>query len=137
MSAIAVVDIIVGVDGGKQAAQLVCNSELVTIEFILGSGYRKTYSGVDFFKCFGAVREDNPDVVFYCKGSKKNVHTSSMSSQMSLGLKAYELTLGKEPSQDDLVYIFDYDEGVFVSSYSAQREFYMLWIESRKIVDAE
>ncbi|SEN68553.1 hypothetical protein SAMN04487857_1412 [Pseudomonas sp. ok272] len=137
MSAITVVDIIVGVDGNKQAAQLVCNSDQVTIEFVLSPDFRKIYNGADFFKCFGNVREDNPDVVFYCKGSKKNVHTSSMSSQMSLGLKAYELTLGEEPSQEDLIYIFDYDEGAFVNSYSAQREFYMRWVESRKVIDGE
>jgi hypothetical protein len=56
-----------------------------------------------------------------------------MSSQMSLGLKAYELTLGKAPSLTDVVYIFDYDENNLTNDPNEQRSFYRCWIESVKI----
>jgi hypothetical protein len=137
MSSTIIVDIVVGVNGGKEGAQLICDKKKVTIEFLMRNGYRKVYSDHDFYKCFARVREGHPDFIFYCEGAKVNVHTSSMSSQMSLGLKAYELTLGKAPSLDDVVYIFDYAEGELTNDYSVQREFYMRWIKSEKPIDDE
>ncbi|MGE8098985.1 hypothetical protein [Pseudomonas fluorescens] len=137
MSSTIIVDIVVGVNGSKEDAQLICDKKKITIELLMRNGYRKSYSDHDFYKCFAKVREDHPDIVFYCKGAKVNVHTSSMSSQMSLGLKAYELALGKTPSLDDVVYIFDYAEGELTNDYSVQREFYMRWIKSEKPIDGE
>lgn len=137
MSSTVIVDIVIGVNGGKESAQLVCDKKKITIGFLMRNGYRKIYSDHDFYKCFSRVRADHPDVVFYCKGSKINVHTSSMSSQMSLGLKAYELTLGKAASLDDVVYIFDYAEDELTNDYSVQREFYVRWIKSEKPIDDE
>ncbi|WP_310810902.1 hypothetical protein [Pseudomonas sp. N3-W] len=92
----------------------------------------KIYKDTDFYKCFGRVRQENPGIQFLCKGAKINVHPSSMSSQMSLGLKAYELMLGKEASLTDVVYIFDYDETNLTNNPEEQRAFYLKWIDSEK-----
>lgn len=122
----------ISLNGSKETAQLICDSKAVSITFVMNGGFKKTYIDTNFYRCFGRVREDNPHINFLCKGSKINVHPSSMSSQMSLGLKAYELTMGKKASDDDIIYIFDYEESNLTNDPAEQRNFYMQWIESEK-----
>ena len=129
----ATVEITISIGDTKETAKLICNKKDVTITFIMKNGFNKTYSDSDFYRCFARVREDNPNIQFLCKGSKINVHPSSMSSQMSLGLKAYELTLGKASSLTDVVYIFDYDDNNLTNDPNEQRSFYRYWIESEKV----
>ncbi|CAI8922256.1 hypothetical protein [Pseudomonas sp. IT-P294] len=117
-------------NGERQIAELLCDSERVTITLIMEDGYRKSYTGDDFYKCLGHVREDHRDVSFLCKGAKINVHTSSMSSQMSLGVKAYELTMGKRAFRRDLVSIFDYEENNLTNDPEVQEQFFMRWVDS-------
>lgn len=126
------VKLIISIDGTQQTAQLICDSKAVSITFEMGNGFKETYADTNFYRCFGRVREDNPHIQFLCKGSKVNVHPSSMSSQMSLGLKAYELTIGKKASLEDIVYIFDYDENDLTNDPEEQRNFYRKWIETQK-----
>lgn len=126
------VKLTISIDGTKETAQLICDSKAVSINFVMGNGFNKTYTDTNFYRCFGRVREDNPHIKFLCKGSKINVHPSSMSAQMSLGLKAYELTIGKKASPDDIVQIFDYDENNLTNDPGEQRNFYRKWIESEK-----
>ena len=122
--------ICIGVHNEKKHAELICNSEAKTITLNLEDNDCKTYVGSDFYKCFGSLRKDNPEITFFCKGSKLNVHTSSMSSQMSLGLKAYELTIGKESNLEDIVFIFDYEDQNLTNDPEKQRSFYLEWIKS-------
>nr|WP_166224997.1 hypothetical protein [Pseudomonas atagonensis] len=115
-------------DGVRQGVDLICDSEEISIVLVFESGYGGTYYGRDFYKCFASLRSDNPFITFYCKGAKINVHPSSMSSQMSLGLKAYELVAGREPGLGDLVFIFDYEEEGLANNPDEQRLFYMDWV---------
>lgn len=117
-------------NGNKKRINLACDPVAISITIDLGGGPKKTYFGSDFYKCFAALRKDNDGLIFYCKGAKINVHPSSMASQMSLGLKAYELVIGKEPSIDDLVFIFDYEEKDLSSDPDEQRQFYLSWMAS-------
>jgi hypothetical protein len=126
------VKVVISINGSKETAQLICDSKTVSITFVMNNGFKKTYMDTNFYRCFGKVREDNPNINFLCKGSKINVHPSSMSSQMSLGLKSYELTMGKKASDDDLIYIFDFEESNLTNDPADQRNFYMQWIESEK-----
>lgn len=126
------VKLVISINGTKETAQLICDNKAISITFVMKNGFNKTYADTDFYRCFGRIREDNPYIQFLCKGSKVNVHPSSMSSQMSLGLKAYELTLGKKASLDDVIYIFDYDEDNLTNDPEVQRNFYRKWIESKK-----
>jgi len=126
------VTIKIRVNGTTKTTDLMCNSETTSISLNLENGHEKTYTDRNFYECFGQVRADNPDIQFLCKGSKINVHPSSMSAQMTLGLKAYELTLGKSSSLSDVVYIFDYDEDNLTNNPNEQREFFMRWIASEK-----
>lgn len=81
-----------------------------------------------FLSLFRLNPQGQPLVTFFCKGSKLNVHPSSLSSQMSLGLKAYELTNGAEPSLKDVVSIFDYENENLTNSPELQREFFLQWM---------
>jgi hypothetical protein len=110
-----------------QKLDLLCDSQAISITIKPEDNKERTYTDSDFYKCFSLLRKDNPHLTFYCKGAKLNVHPSSMSSQMSLGLKAYELVNGKEPSLDDLVFIFDYEERDLTSNPDEQRLFYLKW----------
>ncbi len=118
--------------GKKEPAELICDNSAVSISFTTKIGTTKTYSDSDFYRCFGQLREDNPDISFLCKGAKVNVHPSSMSSQMTLGLKSYELILGKSAELADLVHIFDHEEHNFTNNPAEQEEFFMQWIKSDK-----
>ncbi|WP_130904168.1 hypothetical protein [Pseudomonas sp. Sample_22] len=126
------VRITISINKIKEMAQLICDDSPISITLLLDSGLKKTYTGLNFYKCFGQLREDNAHIDFLCKGSKINVHPSSMSSQMTQGLKAYELALGKAASLKDVVYIFDYDDENLTNNPSEQREFYMRWINTEK-----
>ncbi|MCP1500675.1 hypothetical protein J2Y86_005382 [Pseudomonas migulae] len=126
------VKITICIDGKTETARLVCDNKAVSITFIMNSGLLKLYTDTNFYKCFGNVRKDNPHIQFLCKGSKINVHPSSMSTQMTLGVKAYELTLEKKPSLDDLIYIFDYEENNLTNDPNEQEEFFKKWIASKK-----
>jgi hypothetical protein len=90
----------------------------------------KTYKGYDLFQCFGLMRADNPTTKFLCKGAKINVYTSSMSSQMSAGLVAYELQLGRPTEDEDLVRIFDFEKNDITNNIQLQLEFRKRWIAS-------
>lgn len=118
----------IGTNKETREIELTCDSSTTSITLSVGEKARKTYTASNFYKCFGLIRKDNPAIIFFCKGSKINVHPSSMSAQMSLGLKAYELTIGKEPSLDDIVFIFDYEDQNLTNEPDEQRRFFLEWI---------
>ncbi|MGY2342920.1 hypothetical protein ACW9HW_27150 [Pseudomonas sp. SDO5532_S415] len=124
------VEIIIIKNKIRQRAELLCYSDPIKIIFIMEDGYRHSYSGDDFYKCFGHLREDHPDIAFLCKGAKINVHPSSMSSQMTLGVKAYELTMGKHTLRSDVVNIFDHEENNLTNDPNVQQDFFIKWFES-------
>lgn len=130
---ISTVEVQVSREGKKERTCLVCDSKKIAITFCATDGVDKTYVGGNFYKCFASLRRDNPDVTFFCKGAKRNVYPSGMSAQMSLGLKAYELSMGVTPSLDDIVYIFEYDDSNLASDPDEQEAFFKEWVESRLI----
>ncbi|GFM66073.1 hypothetical protein PSCICJ_21910 [Pseudomonas cichorii] len=90
----------------------------------------KTFHGENLFCCFIKLRRELPDIKFLCKGAKKNVHPSRMSSQMSSGLMAYELEIGKQALRKDMVNIFDYEENDLTNDPDIQSEYFSNWIKS-------
>jgi len=82
--------------------------ENLSMTFSEAENFKKIYTGKDIFVCLAKVRADFPHITFLCKGAKINVMPSRMASQMSNGLVAYEMTLGKQASRADIVHIFDY-----------------------------
>ncbi|KPG94487.1 hypothetical protein [Pseudomonas sp. RIT-PI-r] len=122
--------ITVGIENTSRQIELLCDNEAISITLKLDNQPPKTYIDKNFYKCFGLLRKDNSHITFFCKGSKINVHPSSMSSQMSLGLKAYELTPGLEASMEDLVFIFDYDNENLTNCPEEQKDFFLNWLKS-------
>lgn len=99
-----------------------------TLTISLKNGLRKTYTALDLYDSFGLARMDLKDIKFLCKGAKINVHTSGMSSHMSNGLVAYELTMGR--SGGELVHIFNHEENDITNDIQEQHDFCKRWADS-------
>ena len=124
------VEISIHTNGVTQKTLIECDRQKQTLAFIMENGSKKTYTAHDLYTCFGLLRADFPETKFLCKGAKLNVHPSRMSSQMSAGVVAYELHLGKPSEEDDVVNIFDYEEIDITNDIQQQRDFYQCWIDS-------
>lgn len=122
------IEILINNHGAIETATIECNRKKPILTFTMRSGLTKVYTAYDLYVCFGMLRADHPEIKFLCKGAKLNVHPSRMSSQMSSGLVAYELKLGKPSEEDDLVRIFDYEDKNITNDISEQIEFYHQWI---------
>jgi hypothetical protein len=128
---IAKFEIVISTENTTKKTELICDNEAISITATLEDDSPRTYIESDFYKCFGLLRKANPHITFFCKGAKINVHPSSMSAQMTLGMKAYELEAGKKPSLTDLVFIFDYEEQQLTNDPEEQRAFFLNWIKSK------
>jgi hypothetical protein len=100
------------------------------LKFSEAENFSKIYEAADIYICLAKVRADFPHIQFLCKGAKINVRPSSMASQMSGGMVAYELTLGKRTTREDLVHIFDYEDDNLTNDPNEQQKFYKKWITS-------
>ena len=89
-------------------------------------------TGDDLYSCLANLRNQLPDIKFLCKGSKINVHPSRSTRQMTSGLMAYELTMGKQARRSDLVNIFDYDNNNLTNEPDEQNIFFEAWLTSLK-----
>ncbi|MGF6109554.1 hypothetical protein [Pseudomonas frederiksbergensis] len=118
--------------GTIEIATVECDRRNRTLSIIMPNGLKKKYSAPDLYKCFGMLRADYPETKFLCKGAKLNVHPSSMSSQMSSGLVAYELELGKPSEEANIVRIFDYEDKNITNNIDDQKAFYKAWRDSLK-----
>lgn len=99
--------------------------------------FKKIYHEKDIYTCLAKVRADFPQMTFLCKGAKINVMPSRMASQMSSGMVAYEITLGKQATRDDIVHIFDYEEDNLTSNPQEQIDFFKKWLASLGAQDYE
>lgn len=85
----------------------------------------------DVFSCFCEIRNHFSDVVFMCKGAKRNVYPSSMCRDMSGGLIAYEFHEGKHATSKDIVPIFKFDDEDLVSP-AEQKQHFLFWAQSER-----
>lgn len=124
----------VAIDNQRLEVTVKYSVENLSMTFSEADNFKKVYTGKDIFVCLAKVRADFPHITFLCKGAKINVMPSRMASQMSNGLVAYEMTLGKQASRDDIVHIFDYEENNLTNNPQEQVDFFKSWIKS---LDAE
>jgi hypothetical protein len=117
-------------DGVTEKISIECDRKNLTLVLITKNGVRKTYTAHDLYECLGLLRADFPETKFLCKGAKLNVHPSRMASQMSGGVVAYELHMGKPAEAEDIVNIFDFEEIGITNDIQQQRNFYKRWIDS-------
>jgi hypothetical protein len=86
----------------------------------------------DYFEAFCKIRTqlENERLIPFCYGASLNVFPSGMCRDMSAGMKAYRLTLGRKPSLGDLVGIFDEGADVMPASVALQKEHFNDWRKS-------
>ena len=118
------------IDGQKVDVEVKYDSTRRMLGFSEADGFKKIYREADIYNCFAKMRADFPHIVFLCKGAKINVRPSSMASQMASGLVAYDLTLGKHATHEDIVHIFDYEEHNLTNAPQDQASFYKQWLIS-------
>ena len=104
----------------------------VALSVNFADGFSINSSGNNLFECFSQIRASLPNIVFLCKGAKRNVYPSRMSTQMAGGLLAYELKLGGQALKNNIVNIFDHDDSDIVESPEDQAEFFKKWLSSLK-----
>lgn len=124
------IEISIIVNEKLEKASLICDRQNRELTFLMANDVRRTYKEEDIYECLGLLRADFPNIKFLCKGAKISVHTSRMSSQMSAGVLAYEVTLGKSTEDEDIVNIFDYEDTDITNNIEEQRKYYKKWIES-------
>lgn len=122
-------------DGKREEAQLDVDAAKSTVFLTFKSGWTKKYSGVDVYSCLGEIIKEHSNLKFLCKGAKLSVRPSSMSSQMSSGIVAYDHVLGVRASRADLVNIFDYEDQQIVSDPQLQKDYFLHWLESIEDLD--
>ncbi|TFY88840.1 hypothetical protein DYL59_14480 [Pseudomonas kairouanensis] len=115
-------------NGARETALIEYEGGKPSLHILFNDGIRKTYTAFDLYDSFGLLRADLNNIVFLCKGAKINVHTSGMSSQMSNGLVAYEMTIGQP--EGELVHIFTYEENDLTNDIQEQHDFCQTWAES-------
>lgn len=117
-------------ENGLETAILKCTTHPATINITLKNGWTKKIDGLDLYQCLGKIIKERTDIRFLCKGAKLNVRPSSMSSQMSSGVAAYEYKLGSEVSREDIVNIFDYEDEGIINDPQLQTDYFFRWLES-------
>lgn len=114
----------------KETAEVEFDRKKRSLTLTMKDGLIKTCTAEDLYECFGIIRAHFPEIIFLCKGARKNVHPSRMTSQMSCGLVAYQVRLGHPTEEEDIVRIFDYEEEDLTNDIKEQKEFYSSWIKS-------
>ncbi|TSD77830.1 hypothetical protein FFI16_015860 [Pseudomonas sp. KBS0710] len=109
----------------------------LTMTFSEAENFQKIYEGKDMYACLAKIRAEFPHITFLCKGAKINVMPSRMASQMSAGLVAYEMNLGKQATNEDIVRIFDYEEENLTNDPKEQIDFFKKWLASLGAQDYE
>ncbi|MBI6912201.1 hypothetical protein [Pseudomonas palleroniana] len=102
----------------------------LTMTFSEADNFKKVYEGRDIYVCLAKVRADFPNITFLCKGAKINVKPSRMASQMSSGLVAYEMTLGEQATNENIVHLFDYEDENLTNNPQDQIDFFKKWLAS-------
>ena len=118
-------------DGLLRSVEIAYDMENPSIQINLENS-EHVFFGDNLFSCFIKLRQNFPEIKFFCKGAKKNVYPSRASSQMSSGLMAYELQQGKQALRANIVNIFDYEDQDLTNDPSVQLDFFKSWMASLK-----
>lgn len=113
-------------DGLTEPAQVIV--EIPTtyqLTILFANNQTISSQGTDVFDCFVKIREQTPDMIYLCKGAKRNVYPSRMARGYGGGgFKAYECTMGQQALRENLVEIFDYEDNDVAVLPSQQLDFF-------------
>jgi hypothetical protein len=99
----------------------------------------RTQSGMEFISTardlFASMQEirtglEVPGYKLLCNGARLDVFPSGMSRDMSGGMVAYVLTMGKYTTPEDIVRIIDPAAPEQIASVMQQEEFHKRWLDS-------
>lgn len=128
---IKIIDIIDNGINKKAEVRLKEIDSICRLEFSYDNGEKCIISeGNDYFSCLVQLRRKTPYIKFLCKGAKINVYPSNMARQMSQGMVAYELVIGKQATRENIVHTFDFDDENISENPDEQMEFYKKWAAS-------
>lgn len=125
------------VDNQKTEVTVKYDTAKLIMTFSEADNFKIVYEGRDMYVCLAKIRADFPHITFLCKGAKINVKPSRMASQMSAGLVAYEMILGEQATNENLVRLFDYEEDTLTSDPQEQINFFKKWLASLGAQDYE
>lgn len=125
------------VDNQKTEVIVKYDTAKLIMTFSEADNFKIIYEGRDMYVCLAKIRADFPHITFLCKGAKINVKPSRMASQMSAGLVAYEMILGEQATNENLVRLFDYEEDNLTSDPQEQINFFKKWLVSLSAQDYE
>jgi hypothetical protein len=91
-------------------------------------------SATDYFEAFSQIRVqlEKDRLIPFCYGASLDVFPSGMCRDMSAGMTAYRLKLGRKPERGDLVQIFDSGSDVIPAFVSRQKENFEDWLKSNR-----
>lgn len=125
------------VDNQKTEVIVKYDTAKLIMTFSEADNFKIIYEGRDMYVCLAKIIADFPHITFLCKGAKINVKPSRMASQMSAGLVAYEMILGEQATNENLVRLFDYEEDNLTSDPQEQINFFKKWLVSLSAQDYE
>ncbi|MBL1178741.1 hypothetical protein [Pantanalinema sp. GBBB05] len=93
--------------------------------------------GVDIFECLCKLRQilhERHNVYILCAGSRIDTYSSGAARNMSGGRVLFSYILGKFPTRDDEVRIFDLTTPNKVGSPEEQLRYHMDWLKSMNFI---
>lgn len=107
------------------------DADMVMIELIFG-GRNCRIKNQDFFSALQELRKEleKDKIQLICNGCSRNVYPSPMQFSMGNTKKAYKLFIGKRAALQDMVDIFDIDDGLEFVTVNEQIEFYNNWLKA-------
>ena len=108
------------------------NGSIATLDLFSKEINLINIEGCDFLDALFKLRQllEEKQLFILCQGSVTNVHPSGMARDMSSGLKAYSLVLGKRTTIEQLVEIFDPAPVEAVGLIIEQSAFFEKWINN-------
>lgn len=107
------------------------DEDMVLLEVEI-NGEKFSCKSDNFFLALQSLREElqKKNIQILCNGSAKNVYPSPMQLSMGSGRMAYKLRIGQQATKEDIVDIFDYEEGINIVEFDEQSKFYSEWLKS-------
>ena len=91
-----------------------------------------TFENSDFFECLIELCQalEKEEAKALCHGARKDTYPSGMARDMSNGMVAYQLELGRHGRTEDVVHIFDPAPAELIGTVREQRDFFEAWLVS-------
>jgi len=106
------------------------NIDYIMLELSIGNHKWYAKSDESAFRALIEIRKKIIPIKLYCYGASRNVYPSPMMESMGGGFKAYKLLPGRRARTEDIVNIFDYEDGLDIVDTDEQEEYYNQWLSS-------